>query len=153
MTKPLIDQAVDRFLGWKLPKDFNPDAGITFKADFNEGTPYPMKHEPSGTNLFTATQAKAMLDHAAAPLIARVAELEATNDRLLQDRLDYSQVTTTEGLNASEWIWRTGKAERRVAELEAVAQAAVASVKNPAWSGICDEDVALEQALIKAKLI
>jgi hypothetical protein len=26
MTRPLIDQAVDRFLGWKLPVDFSPDA-------------------------------------------------------------------------------------------------------------------------------
>ena len=27
MNKPLIDQMVDRFLGWKLPEDFNPDDG------------------------------------------------------------------------------------------------------------------------------
>lgn len=53
---------------------------------------------------------------------AGVAELEATIDRLRQDRLDYSTVTTTEGMNASEWIWRTGKAERRVAELESELQ-------------------------------
>ena len=49
---------------------------------------------------------------------ARVTELEADNERLRQDRLDYSCATTTEGMNASEWIWRTGKAERRAAELE-----------------------------------
>lgn len=70
MTKPLIDQAVDRFLCWKLPEDFRPDAGISF-------TPHPLPHAfPIGTNLFTAIQAKAMLEHVAAPLLERIAELE-----------------------------------------------------------------------------
>lgn len=45
---------VDRFLGWKLPKDFAPDAGISF----NEGAWWP-----SGTNLLHAEQAKEMLQH------------------------------------------------------------------------------------------
>lgn len=58
-------------------------------------------------------------DREIAALSARMAELELENERLRQDRLDYSRVTTTEGMNASEWIWRTGKAERRVAALEA----------------------------------
>lgn len=61
MTDAQIKHMVDRFLGWKLPEDFNPDAGISFKAAFNEGTAYPMKHEPSGTNLFDARQADAMV--------------------------------------------------------------------------------------------
>ena len=26
-----IDEMVNRFLGWKLPKDFAPDGGISFK--------------------------------------------------------------------------------------------------------------------------
>lgn len=63
MEKTPIDVMVDRFLGWKLPEDFNPDGGISFKPTFNEGTPYEMKHKPSGTNLLTATQAKAMLEY------------------------------------------------------------------------------------------
>jgi hypothetical protein len=58
-----IKHMVDRFLSWKLPEDFRPDAGISFKAEFNEGTPWPMKHEPSGTNLFDARQAEAMIRH------------------------------------------------------------------------------------------
>lgn len=61
MTDEQISRMVARFLGWKLPKDFNPDAGISFKATFNEHTAHPMKHEPSGTNLFDATQAEAMV--------------------------------------------------------------------------------------------
>jgi hypothetical protein len=59
----IISQIVDRFLGWKLPEDFNPDGGISFKREYNKGTPYPAIHEPTGTNLFTATQAKAMFEY------------------------------------------------------------------------------------------
>ncbi len=56
-----IKHMVNRFLGWKLPENFNPDGGISFKKDFNENTPHPMKHEPTGTNLFDATQAEEMI--------------------------------------------------------------------------------------------
>lgn len=59
----LIKQMVDRFLAWKLPKDFQPDAGISFNPDYNEHTPFPARHEPSGTNLLNATQAEAMIRH------------------------------------------------------------------------------------------
>lgn len=61
MTNEQIKYMVDRFLGWKLPDNFSPDAGISFKAAFNEHTAHPMKHEPSGTNLFDATQADEMV--------------------------------------------------------------------------------------------
>lgn len=63
MTDDQIKHMVSRFLMWKLPENFRPDGGISFKADFNEGTAWPMKHEPSGTNLFDATQAEAMIRH------------------------------------------------------------------------------------------
>jgi len=63
MTDEQIKHMVDRFLSWKLPESFNPDAGISFKKTFNEHTAHPMKHEPSGTNLFDATQADAMVRH------------------------------------------------------------------------------------------
>lgn len=64
----LVAEMVNRFLGWKLPKDFAPDAGISFSPEFNVeymaslGKP-PMRHEPIGTNLFNADQAKAMFEH------------------------------------------------------------------------------------------
>lgn len=61
MTDAQIKHMVDRFLGWKLPETFSPDAGISFKPTFNENTAYPMRHEPAGTNLFDATQATAMV--------------------------------------------------------------------------------------------
>ncbi len=63
MTDAQIKHMVDRFLGWKLPEDFHPDAGISFKPTFNDHLPTPMKHEPSGTNLFHAQQAEAMVRH------------------------------------------------------------------------------------------
>lgn len=64
MTDDQIKHMVNRFLSWKLPENFSPDAGISFKRTFNEHMPFgPQKHEPSGTNLFDATQADAMVRH------------------------------------------------------------------------------------------
>jgi hypothetical protein len=63
MTEEQIKRMVDRFLSWRLPADFNPDGGISFKREFNENTPWPMQHEPSGTNLLNDVQAEAMVRH------------------------------------------------------------------------------------------
>jgi len=66
LTEAQIKQMVDRFLQWKLPDGFRPDAGISFEPRYNvdnvHGWPEG-KHEPSGTNLFDATQALAMVRH------------------------------------------------------------------------------------------
>lgn len=61
LTDDQLKHMVERFLGWRLPENFNPDAGISFKNTFNENTPYPMKHEPTGTNLFDYGQAEEMV--------------------------------------------------------------------------------------------
>lgn len=58
-----IKYMVSRFLSWRLPDSFSPDAGISFKPTFNEHTAHPMRYEPTGTNLFNATQADAMVRH------------------------------------------------------------------------------------------
>lgn len=50
---------VDRFLSWKLPESFYPDAGITF----NRQNAYEGPHWPIGTNLLTAEQAGEMVRH------------------------------------------------------------------------------------------
>lgn len=65
MNKPLItEEMVNRFLSWRLPDDFSPDCGISFKRIYNEQSPLgPATHEPTGTNLLTAAQARAMLQH------------------------------------------------------------------------------------------
>lgn len=57
----LVKYMVDRFLSWRLSEAFHPDGGISFKPAFNEHTAYPMKAEPTGTNLFSAEQATAMV--------------------------------------------------------------------------------------------
>lgn len=59
MTEDQIRHMVSRFLGWKLPENFRPDAGISYTR---QGFPasYP---GPSGTNLLDATQADAMVRH------------------------------------------------------------------------------------------
>ncbi len=54
-----IDKMVNRFLSWKLPKDFGPDAGISF----TQYHPYDSPHWPSGTNLLHAGQAKEMIEY------------------------------------------------------------------------------------------
>lgn len=61
MTDEQIKHMTERFLGWRLPENFNPDCGISFKRDFNEHTDHPMKHEPVGTNLLDYTQARDMV--------------------------------------------------------------------------------------------
>lgn len=63
MTEDQIKYMADRFLGWKLPDNFNPDGGISFKKTFNDHMPQPMKNEPVGTNVLDATQADAMVRH------------------------------------------------------------------------------------------
>ena len=62
MGKTMIDQMVDRFLGWRLPYDFAPDGGISFTLISQDHPEW----WPTGTCLFTAVQAKAMFEHCAA---------------------------------------------------------------------------------------
>jgi hypothetical protein len=57
MTEEQIKYMVDRFLGWKLPGNFSPDGGITFRVS------NPVAPGPSGTNLLDATQVDAMVRH------------------------------------------------------------------------------------------
>lgn len=63
IVKLKVKHMVNRFLGWKLPKDFSPDAGISF----NPTKPYEGDELgnswPIGTNLFTAEQAKQMIEY------------------------------------------------------------------------------------------
>lgn len=63
MTDEQIKQMVNRFLMWKLPANFHPDGGVSFKPVSNEGTEYEYRFEPVGTNLFDYTQAEAMVRH------------------------------------------------------------------------------------------
>lgn len=62
-VSPQVAHMVDRFLSWKLPKNFNPDGGIEFNRLANQGTEHERAREPTGTNLFDYTQAEAMVLH------------------------------------------------------------------------------------------
>ncbi len=65
-VSPSVGKMVDRFLGWKLPADFGPDGGISFKreSDYEHPVFGRTKCEPVGTNLFHAGQAKEMFEYA-----------------------------------------------------------------------------------------
>lgn len=61
----VTNEMVDRFLTWKLPKDFSPDHCISFDresaqrlCDDTNGVSWP-----TGTNLLSASQARAMLEY------------------------------------------------------------------------------------------
>lgn len=70
----VTDDMVSRFLAWELPRDFCPDGGVKFerkvgtadgerdRADMGPGW------WPVGTNLLTAVQARAMLEHILGPV-------------------------------------------------------------------------------------
>lgn len=58
MTNEQIKHMVDRFLGWRLPENFNPDAGISYVRPNYAPS---VDATPTGTNLFDATQAEAMV--------------------------------------------------------------------------------------------
>lgn len=83
--KTLINEMVSRFLGWRLPANFAPDAGMKF-------VPGPLQQPdgpcwPSGTNLLDATQARQMFEHctsgpAVSRLIDRLQAAEAERDAL-----------------------------------------------------------------------
>lgn len=58
----VTDEMVSRFIGWPLPKTFAPDCGISFDGrkddEWNKNKTWPI-----GTNLLTAIEARAMLEH------------------------------------------------------------------------------------------
>lgn len=50
---------VTRFLGWRLPDEFHPDCFVRFNSQMAKES----KSWPTGTNLLSAGQARAMLEH------------------------------------------------------------------------------------------
>jgi hypothetical protein len=75
----IIRHAVNRFLGWKLPKNFSPDHAIKFHPENCEFDRYG--GWPIGTNLLTDEQAKEMFEFCFSgythPAPALTAELKA----------------------------------------------------------------------------
>lgn len=65
----VTDEMVNRFLMWPLPKGFSPDGGVEFVRVVGTMDGARPREElgpsfwPSGTNLLSADQARAMLEH------------------------------------------------------------------------------------------
>lgn len=65
----VTDEMVHRFLAWELPRDFAPDGGVTFHREVLTAVGHRPRESmgpgwwPVGTNLLTAAQARAMLEH------------------------------------------------------------------------------------------
>ena len=85
MNDDQIKHMVARFLAWRLPENFSPDGGITFKKTFNEHTAHPMEHQPTGTNLFGYDQAEAMVRHLVEGLPSTRSKLEQVDDRYYEE--------------------------------------------------------------------
>lgn len=60
MRDDQVQHMVQRFLGWRLPENFNPDGGVKFEREVNGG-PRPKAWWPNGTNVLDAQQAEAMI--------------------------------------------------------------------------------------------
>lgn len=60
MTEEQIKHMVDRFLGWRLPEPWYPDNGISYQRPNYAHAPTDQDW-PTGTNLFDADQAEAMV--------------------------------------------------------------------------------------------
>lgn len=108
MFKDQIKHMVDRFLGWKLPSDFNPDNGISFERLAGTNGPHPFVREPSGTNLFDATQATAMVSYMIEGLpsgevtIEKIATVEIDpGDGTVKPNLEYVLIR---GFSAMGWV-------------------------------------------------
>jgi hypothetical protein len=56
LTEEQIKYMVNRFLCWRLPSTFNPDAGISYDKNYAERW-----GGPTGTNLLDAVQAEEMV--------------------------------------------------------------------------------------------
>ena len=80
----IIEHMVNRFLTWNLPADFAPDGGISFN--------HIEASQPTGTNLFTATQAKAMIAH----MLEGLPDFETANKRLEAKVAEYENTKSAQ---------------------------------------------------------
>lgn len=116
MNKKQMAQMVNAFLGWKLPKDFAPDAGISFKPTKPyEGDELGNSWWPIGTNLLTADQARQMLTEVVRPDMEAVCLMESTANMLRGMTLDPAIPAHAKDAMRD-----------RIAELEAVVESRIA---------------------------
>ncbi|MDE2344639.1 MAG: DUF1003 domain-containing protein [Betaproteobacteria bacterium] len=68
LTDDQIKRMAERFLGWRLPENFNPDGGISFEPTYQGIDGSTVARDPTGTNLFDCQQAEAMVRYLAEAL-------------------------------------------------------------------------------------
>lgn len=90
MSKTKIDKMVSRFLSWMLPKDFGPDAGISFTPTKSDG--YGTHWWPVGTNLLTADQARQMFEYVTAEECAE--GLQPHQQRVVAEKAELDEKAT-----------------------------------------------------------
>ena len=61
LTDEQISYMADRFCGWPIPENWQPDGGVGYERFGNKGTPREFKRDTSGTNLFSKQQAEEMI--------------------------------------------------------------------------------------------
>lgn len=91
-------EMIDRFLGWKLPADFAPDAGVSFDREY--AAKWGM---PTGTNLFTANQARAMFEYALAGSEAPPQRQPLTAEELWASN-EVMALNADLGLGIADWV-------------------------------------------------
>ena len=159
MDDKIIPHLVARFLSWKLPPDFHPDAGISFVPDYNNGTPQGGRHEPTGTNLLNAEQAFAMvrhlLDHPAfSAALSALPRAEAADEAALADlALDYLSVAQPEFCSARcPSVGREGVPIPHLSECESMRSLLTARVDSakdaPRWKPIADPGAIVSTELL-----
>lgn len=96
LTPEQVKHMVDRFLGWKLPDDFQPDGGVVFAKTIHFGSAHEHTFEPVGTNLLTATQAEAMVRY--------MLEGLPVSSRLILDPVAIRRDALQEAVEAVQWF-------------------------------------------------
>lgn len=89
MKAEQIKHMVDRFLWWKLPPTFKPDAGISYTP-----THGCWSSPPTGTNLFDAAEAGAMVQHMVEGLPEEVTYSTERIDRWIRIELAAMHLST-----------------------------------------------------------
>jgi hypothetical protein len=133
MNQSDVGHLVSRFLGWKLPQDFNPDCGISFKrhGDYEHPVMGVHRYEPIGTNLFTAEQARVMFEHCLEGLTHPQPQI--TRERLLAALKEAWRQGMQE--SADECL---GNANIHRADLEAIL--AELSISTPEGTVLCKDE-------------
>lgn len=112
MTEDQIKHMVNRFLSWKLPKSFNPDGGISYTRPNWDPR---IDATPSGTNLFDATQAEAMVRYVVEGLTEPSVSRELV--RLLANEEEFDRIRAKDEALINRQCLRISKLKQVLSEL------------------------------------